>query len=77
MILSYLILYMIVTSGMVTTILYLFLVTLIIYLKTDAKVLASFVLHIVYFIQKYVIWSCSIEQFSPIIEASSLMWYLF
>jgi len=31
------------------------------YLKTDAKVLASFVLYIVYFIQKYIIGSCLIE----------------
>ena len=43
------------------------------YLKTDAKVLASFVLYIVYFIQKYANESCPIEQLSSIIEVGFLM----
>ena len=47
------------------------------YLENDAKVLASFILHIACFIQKHLIGSCSIEQFSPILGAGSIMWHLF
>ena len=47
------------------------------YLENDAKVLASSVLHIARFIQKHSIGSRSIEQFSPILGAGSIMWHLF
>ena len=47
------------------------------YLENDAKVLASSVLHIACFIQKYSIGSRPIEQFPPILEAGSIMWHLF
>ena len=47
------------------------------YLENDAKVLASFVLHIARFIQKYLIKSHLIEQFPPILGAGSIMWHLF
>ena len=47
------------------------------YLENDAKVLASFVLHIARFIQKYLIRSHLIEQFPPILGAGSIMWHLF
>ena len=47
------------------------------YLENDAKVLASSVLRITCFIQKHPIGSRSIEQFSPILGAGSIMWHLF
>jgi len=43
------------------------------YLENDAKVLASSILRIARFIQKHPIRSCSIEQFPPILGASSIM----
>jgi len=47
------------------------------YLKNDAKVLASSVLCIAYFIQKHSIGNCPIEQFPPILGVGSIMWHLF
>jgi len=47
------------------------------YLENNAKVLTSSVLYIIYFIQKHSIGSYPIEQFSPILGAGSIMWYLF
>ena len=47
------------------------------YLENDAKVLALSVLRIVRFIQKHPIGSRSIEQFSPILGAGSIIWHLF
>jgi len=47
------------------------------YLENDAKVLALFVLRIARFIQKHPIGSRPIEQFPPILGASSIMWHLF
>jgi len=47
------------------------------YLENNAKVLASSVLCIAHFIQKHSIGSRSIEQFSPILGAGSIMWHLF
>jgi len=47
------------------------------YLENDAKVLASSILRIAHFIQKHPIGSCLIEQFPPILGASSIIWHLF
>jgi len=47
------------------------------YLENDAKVLASFVLRIVRFIQKHPIGSRPVEQFPSILGAGSIMWHLF
>jgi len=47
------------------------------YLENDAKVLASSVLHIACFIQKYPIGSRPIEQFPLILGVGSIMWHLF
>ena len=47
------------------------------YLENDAKVLVSSVLRIARFIQKHPIGSRLIEQFPPILGASSIMWHLF
>jgi len=47
------------------------------YLKNDAKVLALFVLCIAYFIQKYFIGNCPIEQFPSILGVDFIMWHLF
>ena len=47
------------------------------YLENDAKVLASSILRIVRFIQKYSIGSRPIKQFSPILGKGSIMWHLF
>jgi len=47
------------------------------YLENNAKVLTLSVLCIACFIQKHPIGSCPIEQFPPILGASSIMWHLF
>jgi len=46
------------------------------HLETDAKMLATSLLYLAYFIQKHSLKGCPIEQFPSILGISSCVWRL-